>query len=346
MSSEIDQLAETRMILIGKTGNGKSSTGNSLLRKEAFRQKKSPNAVTNKCELKTATDITNTVLYTVVDTPGLFDTSVSLAERALEIQKSVEICKKPHAFLIVFSAKNRMTEEEKYTIDMLRIIFGENVFKYMIVVFTHGDIFPSDIEFKHFWTENEEFVNLIKRCGNRVTRIENKEGLDVYNENEDARQIFKMITEMAEKQNGVYDYKHLKTHKEVIEKHAISYSGTGNIHDEVSEMVKELGKKLDGMVWKAILYGGVVAGAFAIAGAGVGVAVGGAMAETATVASVGAIMMNNAAAVGGAIARTAGAAANAAAGTRIGTVVLNNGASVGGAVVRSAWNVVTKIKFW
>lgn len=332
----MSQLTEKRIILVGKTGNGKSSTGNSLLRREAFKHEISPNAVTDKCELKTGTDMSNHVRYTVVDTPGLFDTSISLGQRALEIQKSVEICRKPHAFLIVFSAKNRMTEEEKYTIDMFRIIFGNKVFDHMIVTFTHGEEFNSEKDFNSFWFKNKEFAELINLCGNRVARTANKKGFEVYSENEDLGRIINMVTEMADRKNGVYDYEHLRIHKKVIEEHARKYTGTGNIHDEVSELVKKLGDKLPSGFWKVILYASAFVGVCTIAGAGVGLAAGGVTAKTVAATGAGSAVINNAAVFGGAIARTVGAT-----GSRIGTVVISTGAAVGSVVVRAAWNLVS-----
>ncbi|XP_053390889.1 GTPase IMAP family member 8-like [Mercenaria mercenaria] len=275
--------SETKIILIGKSGNGKSSTGNTLLGYEAFYAKRSLNAVTEICDLKTGSFMTHKL--NVVDTPGLFDTGKRLAERALEVQRAVKICPGPHAFLLVFSGANRMTEEEKFTIDLMRVMFGERVFNNTIIVCTRGSEFTSDAEFKTYWEEHEEFKNLVVKCNSRILRVENENG----RRDEAWWDILNAIQCLP-----VYTYQYLEIHKNTLEEHLKYYSDDKrDIHKEVADVVGRLGSILCKETWTArLVAGGALLGTVACTG-GASVAAGMAGIELGTVGTVASGMVFN-----------------------------------------------------
>lgn len=57
------------LVLLGRSGNGKSATGNSILGRQAFKSKRHASGVTTVCELQSAT-LPNGQILNVIDTPG------------------------------------------------------------------------------------------------------------------------------------------------------------------------------------------------------------------------------------------------------------------------------------
>ena len=127
----IDTFPERRLVMLGRTGAGMTSTANSILNEHIFEERKEKvdtKSKTLRCDLVQRTFDGRRL--TIIDTPGFFNTERSEKHTEWEIDRCVSLAHPgPHAFLLVISMTNRFPPEAQETIRRMEAKFGKDIYK-------------------------------------------------------------------------------------------------------------------------------------------------------------------------------------------------------------------------
>lgn len=164
------------ILLLGRTGNGKSTVANVISNTNHFKESELGASETRNIQEGRFKPREDDIVYHIIDTIGIGDTSLSDQQVLLKLAEATNAIKNG-LNQIFFVTSGRFTEEEVKAYTLLRtVFFNEDIGKYTTIVRTKFSTFrraercAADKE--AMIRENEDVADIIQSC-NRLIHVNN-----------------------------------------------------------------------------------------------------------------------------------------------------------------------------
>ncbi|CAL1534698.1 unnamed protein product [Lymnaea stagnalis] len=250
MMAEVQGEDMRTLLLVGRSGNGKSSVGNSIIGEKKF-EIRSKHQFGEQLKKQVFTNAG----VKVVDCTGIGDTGSDMVCNVHSVLQSarevVENCVRGFdALIFVMKYGVRFTKQEKDAVQMVKSIFGENVFRdWGILVFSCGDQFDldtkdDDIKFEVWCKEQTGDVKrLFEEVDYRCVVFDNKSYV-TFKQRKQREELMGCVEKIQEDKRRCYsvsDFERAMRSREIL---VVQYE-LESLKSETDTLIREMNQSLN-----------------------------------------------------------------------------------------------------
>ncbi|CFW92700.1 conserved protein of unknown function (AIG1) [endosymbiont DhMRE of Dentiscutata heterogama] len=214
------------IILLGKTGSGKSALSNVLVDKDnSFKEifKESSLSVSQTRNIQSEKFEGDDINYLIIDTPGIGDTKLAEHE-ILDIIAGAVYLSKDGVKQVFFVINSKFSQYETIVYNLLKkTIFDDNILDYTTIVRTNFPNFrtkkESEEDINLMTKESNELAEIISSCQKKIIHVDNPPLSDDFNKSMRIKSKERLLKYLQENCQSTYKPQNLQELSSKISEH-------------------------------------------------------------------------------------------------------------------------------